>query len=199
MFRYLLLNKPYNVICQFSQTPSASLTLKNYIPVEGVYPVGRLDQDSEGLVLLTNNGPLQHRLADPKFAHPRTYWVQVEGIPDPNALEQLRSGVLIKDYRTRRAQVQLLELEPPLPARDPPIRYRKSIPTSWLEMTLTEGKNRQVRRMSAKVGFPTLRLVRISLTVIGGLNLTLQGLEPGQWRELEQDEIKILERIARSR
>ncbi|MDX2229745.1 MAG: pseudouridine synthase [Leptolyngbyaceae cyanobacterium bins.349] len=203
-YRYLLFYKPYNVLCQFtdadtsegdrahpSHLPTVSvapqplrLTLKDYIPVPDVYPVGRLDQDSEGLLLLTNDGPLQHQLINPKFHHPRTYWVQVERIPDETALQQLRQGVTIQGYRTRPAQVQLLETEPLLPPRDPPIRFRKNVPTAWLEMTLTEGHNRQVRRMTANVGFPTLRLVRVGI-----LNLGLQDLAPGQWRELRSQEV----------
>jgi 23S rRNA pseudouridine2457 synthase len=136
------------------------------------------------LLLLTNNGRMQHRLSDPKFDHPKTYWVQVERVPDGAALEQLRRGVKIQDYRTRPAQVKLLETEPDLPPRDPPIRFRKSVPTAWLEMTLTEGKNRQVRRMTAAVGFPTLRLVRVAIG-----HLHLDGLAPGQWREITVEEL----------
>lgn len=180
MYRYLLFHKPYNVLCQFSKEPGSQRpTLKDYIPIPDVYPVGRLDQDSEGLLLLTNHGQLQHRLSDPKFHHPRTYWVQVERVPDESALHQLRQGVIVQDYRTRPTQVKHLLVEPDLPPRDPPIRFRQTVPTAWLEMTLTEGRNRQVRRMTAKVGFPTLRLVRVK---IGDLNL--DGLQPGQWRDL---------------
>lgn len=185
--RYLLFYKPYDVLSQFTDAGSVPprRTLKDYIPVANVYPVGRLDRDSEGLLLLTNNGRLQHRLSDPRFQHPRTYWVQVERIPDQAALEQLRRGVTIQDYRTRPAQVRLLDMEPDLPPRDPPIRFRKSVPTAWLELTLTEGKNRQVRRMTASVGFPTLRLVRVAIG-----HLRLEGLQPGQWRELTTAESK---------
>ncbi len=146
--------------------------------------MGRLDQDSEGLLLLTNDGQLKHRLSDPKFAHPRTYWVQVERIPDEKALNQLRQGVKIKNYRTRPTKVKLLATEPELPPREPPIRFRKNVPTAWLEMTLTEGRNRQVRRMTAAVGFPTLRLVRVAMG-----DLRLEGLSPGEWRELTAEEI----------
>lgn len=186
---YLLFFKPFDVLSQFADetsTGSDRLTLKDFIPVAGVYPVGRLDRDSEGLLLLTNNGGVQHRLTDPKFAHPRTYWVQVERIPDEAALQKLRSGVKIQDYKTRPARVKLLNTEPDLPPRDPPIRYRKSVPTAWIEMTLTEGKNRQVRRMTAAVGFPTLRLVRVAIG-----QLRLQGLQPGEWRELTQQELEL--------
>jgi 23S rRNA pseudouridine2457 synthase len=184
--RHILFYKPYGVLCQFtddSPPEKQRLTLKDFIPVPAVYPVGRLDWDSEGLMLLTNDGQLQHRLSNPKFEHPRTYWVQVERIPDVAALKHLREGVTIQNYQTRPAKVQLLPAEPSLPPRHPPIRYRKNVPTAWLEMTLTEGKNRQVRRMTATVGFPTLRLVRVAI----GANLSLKGLEPGQWRELSED------------
>ena len=186
--KYILFYKPYGVLCQFTDnSDNPRPTLKDYISIPEVYPVGRLDLDSEGLLLLTNNGQLQNRLANPKFAHPRTYYVQVERIPNETALNKLRNGVTIKNYRTRKAKVRLLPTEPNLPPRIPPIRDRQSVPTCWLEMTLTEGKNRQVRRMTAAVGFPTLRLVRISL---GGNadKLDLTGLKPGQWRELTAKE-----------
>ncbi|MGA7933466.1 MAG: pseudouridine synthase [Kovacikia sp.] len=189
-YRYLLFYKPYNVLCQFtdeSPLPSKRQTLKDYISVPGIYPVGRLDQDSEGLLLLTDHGQLQHRLSDPKFEHPRTYWVQVERIPDAAALQQLKQGVKIQDYKTRPAIVSLLPKEPNLPPRDPPIRFRKSVPTAWLELTLTEGRNRQVRKMTAAVGFPTLRLVRVKIA-----HLSLQGLAPGQWREVTFKELQLL-------
>jgi 23S rRNA pseudouridine2457 synthase len=190
--KYLLFYKPYGVLCQFSdQRDHPRATLKDYIPLTKIYPVGRLDRDSEGLLLLTDNGQLQNRLAHPQFAHPRTYHVQVEGIPHESALNQLRDGVTIKNYRTRRAKVSLLVPEPNFPPRIPPIRDRKSIPTCWLEMILTEGKNRQVRRMTAAVGFPTLRLVRVSIGR-DGHKLDLAGLNPGDWRELSPNETKIL-------
>ncbi|MBW4682899.1 MAG: pseudouridine synthase [Microcoleus vaginatus WJT46-NPBG5] len=192
-YRYLLFYKPYNVLCQFTDTETCDtdrLTLKNYVPVPSVYPAGRLDLDSEGLLLLTNDGQLQHRLLEPQFGHPRTYWVQVERIPDATALKQLSQGVKIQDYRTRPASVKLLPVEPSLPPRNPPIRFRKNVPTAWLEITLTEGRNRQVRRMTAAVGFPTLRLVRAA---IGPLRL--QDLEPGQWRDLTSDELQALHQL----
>lgn len=187
--RYLLFHKPYDVLSQFTdeKSPTHRYTLKDFIPVSDVYPVGRLDRDSEGLMLLTSNGQLQHWLTDPRFHHPRTYLVQVERIPDEAALERLRRGVMIQNYQTRPAQVTLLSSEPDLPPRDPPIRFRKSVPTAWLEMTLTEGRNRQVRRMTATVGFPTLRLVRVAIA-----HLRLDGLEPGQWRDLTPTELKPL-------
>lgn len=186
--KYILFYKPYGVLCQFTDNNSETKrpTLKDYIPISGVYPVGRLDLDSEGLLLLTDNGQLQHRLSDPKFAHPRTYYVQVERIPDEKALTTLRNGINIKNYRTRKAKVRLLSDEPNLPPRIPPIRHRQNIPTCWLSMTLTEGRNRQVRRMTAAVGFPTLRLVRVSIGNKSQLSLT--GLQPGEWRELTPTE-----------
>ena len=190
--KYILFYKPYGVLCQFTDSSdNPRPTLKEYIPIPNVYPVGRLDLDSEGLLLLTDNGQLQHRLADPKFAHLRTYHVQIERIPDETALNKLRNGVTIKNYRTRKAKVRLLPTEPNLPPRIPPIRDRKSVPTCWLEMTLTEGKNRQVRRMTAAVGFPTLRLVRVS---IGNddTQIDLTGLKPGQWRKLTSQEVSML-------
>jgi 23S rRNA pseudouridine2457 synthase len=191
-YRYLLFYKPYDVLTQFTDNSSETprQTLKDYISIPAIYPVGRLDRDSEGLLLLTNHGQLQHRLSDPQFQHPRTYWVQVERVPDAAALAQLRQGVTIQGYRTRPAQVKLLPTEPSLPPREPPIRFRKNVPTAWLEMTLTEGKNRQVRRMTAAVGFPTLRLVRVAIA-----HLRLEGLEPGQWRDLTAPEVKELQKL----
>jgi 23S rRNA pseudouridine2457 synthase len=184
--RYILFNKPYGVLSQFS---GAGRTLKDYVPIKDVYPVGRLDEDSEGLLLLTDDGPLQHRLTDPKFAHLRTYWAQVERIPDAQAVRRLAEGVVIQASRTRPAQVRLLSDEPQLPPRDPPIRFRKNVSTAWIELTLTEGRNRQVRRMTAAVGHPTLRLVRMAIG-----NLTLEGLEPGEWRDLNTEELETLGR-----
>ncbi|MBE9124483.1 pseudouridine synthase [Tychonema sp. LEGE 07199] len=186
-YRYILFYKPYDVLTQFTDNSSETKrsTLKDYIPIPDVYAVGRLDRDSEGLLLLTDDGQMQHRLSDPKFAHPRTYLVQVERVPDAAAIALLQTGVTIQDYRTRSAKVQLLSAEPQLPPRQPPIRFRKNIPTAWLEMTLTEGRNRQVRRMTAAVGFPTLRLVR---SAIG--HLQLNDLKPGEWRELTQADLR---------
>lgn len=180
--RYIAFWKPYGVVTQFTGAPP---TLAGFIPVHGVYACGRLDKDSEGLLLLTSDGAAQHRLSDPRFDHQKTYWAQVEGIPTPEALAQLRGGVVIQDgYRTRPAQARLIRNEPNLPPRDPPIRYRAAIPTAWLELTLTEGRNRQVRRMTAAVGFPTLRLVRYAIG-----RVTLDGLQPGQWRDLAPAEL----------
>lgn len=190
--KYILFYKPYGVLCQFTDSSDKPRpTLKEYIPIPKVYPVGRLDLDSEGLLLLTDNGQLQNRLANPKFAHPRTYWVQVERIPDKSALNKLRNGVRIKNYRTRQARVRLLPTEPNLSPRIPPIRDRQSVPTCWLEMTLTEGRNRQVRRMTAAVGFPTLRLVRTSIGS-DSRQINLTGLKPGQWRKLTSQEVQML-------
>lgn len=200
-YRYILFYKPYDVLSQFTDKESAENergTLKDYIPIPSVYPVGRLDRDSEGLLLLTNHGQLQHRLSDPKFEHPRTYWVQVERIPDEETLERLRQGVVIQNYRTRSALVRMLPAEPALPPRDPPIRFRKNVPTCWLEITLTEGRNRQVRRMTAAVGFPTLRLVRVAIGIEPRpsssqiASLRLEGLKPGQWRDLTPAELEPL-------
>ncbi len=192
MYQYIIFNKPYNVLSQFTDSESASPrpTLKDYIPITDVYPVGRLDRDSEGLMLLTDDGRVQHRLSSPEFGHSRSYWVQVERIPPESALEELRQGVTIENYRTKKATVKLLWEEPQLPPRDPPVRFRKTVPTCWLEMTLTEGKNRQVRRMTAAVGFPTLRLVRFSIA-----HLQLEGLAPGEWRHLTATERSELLRL----
>ncbi|MFN4280039.1 pseudouridine synthase [Thermosynechococcus sp.] len=185
-YRYILLYKPYRVLCQF-QDQEGRPTLKDYVSIPDVYPAGRLDYDSEGLVLLTNDGWLQHRLTDPRYGHPRTYWVQVEGEPDTAALTQLATGVVIQGYRTRPALVEILDQAPPLPPREPPIRYRRHIPTQWLSLTLREGRNRQVRRMTAAVGFPTLRLVRVAIA-----NLQLGDLNPGEWREILPSERQAL-------
>ena len=186
--KYLLFNKPYGVLSLFS---GEGRTLRDYVPVKGIYPVGRLDRDSEGLLLLTDDGALQHRLSDPKFAHPRTYWAQVERVPDASALERLAEGVIVEHHRTRPAKARLLSEEPALPPRDPPIRYRKNVPTAWIELVLTEGRNRQVRRMTAAVGHPTLRLVRVAIG-----DLRLQNLSPGQWRELSPAELHYLRKLS---
>lgn len=187
--RYVLFHKPYGVLSQFTPEPgSAHRTLADFLRLPDIYAAGRLDADSEGLLLLTDDGDLQHRLTDPIQGHPRTYWAQVEGIPDEPALVALRNGgIAIQHYRTLPADVRLLAQEPALPPRDPPVRYRASIPTAWLELKLREGKNRQVRRMTAAVGFPTLRLVRVAIG-----SLTLEGLGSGEWRELSPAEVALL-------
>ena len=178
MPRLILFNKPYGVLTQFTDAAGRE-TLATYIEIPGVYPAGRLDRDSEGLLLLTDDGKLQQRLSDPRFKLPKTYWVQVEGEPDEPSLERLRRGVILDGRRTQPAQARRIP-EPALWPRDPPIRIRQSIPTSWIEITLTEGRNRQVRRMTAAVGYPALRLVRYAIG-----HHTLTGLAPGHWREAD--------------
>jgi 23S rRNA pseudouridine2457 synthase len=192
-FRYLALFKPYGVLSQFTDREGRA-TLASLVPVEGVYPVGRLDRDSEGLLLLTDDGPLAHRLTDPRFEHPKTYLVQVERIPDETSLEQLGRGVDLKDGRTRPARVTLLPEPPTFPERSAPIRFRKSVPTAWLQLTIHEGRNRQIRRMTAAVGHPTLRLVRVGLGPV-----TLGGLAPGEWRELTSAEVELLRSVREDR
>ncbi len=180
MSRLILFNKPYGVLSQFTDrgTETARATLSDYVTVPGVYPAGRLDRDSEGLLLLTDDGRLQARIADPKFKLPKSYWVQVEGEPTQDALEALRRGVRLNDGLTRPAGAELIPI-PDLWPRDPPVRFRKSVPDSWIELTIREGRNRQVRRMTAAVGLPTLRLVRARIG-----DWTLGGLQPGEWREI---------------
>lgn len=178
MSKLILFNKPYGVLCQFTGEAGRD-TLANYITVPGVYAAGRLDTDSEGLLVLTDDGALQARIADPRHKLAKTYLVQVEGIPDEAALARLRAGVDLGDFTTRPCQARLADEPAWLWPRNPPIRERKAIPTSWLEIVLKEGKNRQVRRMTAKVGFPTLRLLRARIG-----EWTLGGLAPGEWREV---------------
>ncbi|WP_432721901.1 pseudouridine synthase [Jeongeupia wiesaeckerbachi] len=178
MARLILLNKPYGVICQFSPSPPHQ-SLADYVRVPDVYPAGRLDTDSEGLLLLTDSGPLQARIADPKHKLPKTYWVQVDGAPCDADLEPLRHGVDLGDFVSKPAQVRVIAEPEGLWPRVPPVRFRANIPTTWLEVIIAEGKNRQVRRMTAKVGFPTLRLIRAAVG-----EYTLAGLAPGQWHEL---------------
>lgn len=172
-------NKPFGVACKFSSEPGKR-TLADYVPVRDVYPAGRLDTDSEGLLLLTDDGALQARIADPHHKLEKVYWAQVEGVPTEDALATLRRGVDLGDVVTRPASARTIDEPKELWPRDPPIRYRAKIPTTWIELTLREGKNRQVRRMTARVGFPTLRLVRAA---IGGV--TLAGLALGAWREID--------------
>ena len=179
MPRLILFNKPYGILSQFTDGGGASArpTLSNFIDLPGVYPAGRLDLDSEGLLLLTDDGALQARVADPKFKLPKSYLVQVEGEPGEEALEPLRRGVHLKDGVTRPAEVERIAA-PALWPRDPPIRVRKSVADSWLRLTIREGRNRQVRRMTAAIGHPTLRLVRWSIG-----DWTVEGLGPGEWRQ----------------
>lgn len=174
-------NKPFGVICKFRPEPGRR-TLADYIPLPNVYPAGRLDTDSEGLLLLTDDGPLQARIAHPRHKLAKVYWAQVEGIPTEQALASLRRGVDLGDFVTQPAGAKSIDEPANLWPRDPPIRYRAKIPTAWVELTLREGKNRQVRRMTARVGFPTLRLVRASIGRVG-----LNGLRPGEWREIRAD------------
>ncbi|MGH8762679.1 MAG: pseudouridine synthase [Nitrosospira sp.] len=176
MPRLILFNKPYGVICQF--TPEAGYkSLKDFIRLPGFYPAGRLDADSEGLVLLTDNGRLQNEISDPRHGLVKTYWVQVEGVPDEAALEKLRHGVMLRGFKTMSAQVRSMNEPDCLWPRIPPIRFRKNIPVSWIELMLTEGKNRQVRRMTAAVSFPTLRLIRYTVGAYSLLDIA-----SGEWR-----------------
>ena len=175
--RLILFNKPFRVLCQFSGERPGRSTLADFIDVPGVYPAGRLDFDSEGLLLLTDSGALQHLITDPGRKLAKTYLVQVEGAPEKNALARLRHGVQLQDGKTLPARASLIE-PPDIWPRDPPVRYRKNIPTAWLELTVTEGRNRQVRRMTAAIGHPTLRLIRIRIG-----RWKLGRLRPGEWKE----------------
>ncbi|WP_422058277.1 rRNA large subunit pseudouridine synthase E [Sphingomonas sp.] len=174
----ILFNKPWGVLSQFTDEGSGHPTLADYIDVPGVYPAGRLDRDSEGLLLLTDDGRLQARIADPKHKMPKTYWAQVEGELDDAALAALRTGVRLKDGMTRPAQAERID-PPAIWPRDPPVRFRKTVPDCWIALTITEGRNRQVRRMTAAVGYPTLRLVRWRVG-----EWTLDGVAPGTWRSV---------------
>ena len=183
-FRYFLFNKPYGVLSQFTDAGGRK-TLKKYGPFPGdVYAAGRLDADSEGLLLLTSDNALKRFLTEPRYGHPRTYLVQVERKPDDGALRRLREGVIVEGKKTRPAELRVLEHEPDLPSRAVPVRFRKSVPTAWLELTLREGRNRQIRKMTAAVGHPTLRLVRIRIG-----RLSLEGLGPGEWKELTAKDV----------
>lgn len=185
----LALYKPFDVLSQFTKEHPTHRTLSEFGFPPDVYPIGRLDRDSEGLILLSGEAKWNDLLLNPRHAHPRTYHAQVDGEITDEALLKLSAGVDLKEFRTLPCRARRLDTEPAHPPRDPPIRFRKNIPTSWIELTLTEGKNRQVRRMTAAVGFPTLRLVRAS---IGDLKLTDLALEPGQWRELSRGEQQAL-------
>ena len=178
----ILFHKPYGVLPCFTD-PEGRPTLADYIEVPGVYAAGRLDRDSEGLMVLTSDGALAHRLTDPKHKSPKVYWVQVERTPGEEALNQLRSGVVVRGRRTRPSHVRLLSREPEVPDRPVPIRFRKSVSTAWLEISLYEGMNRQVRRMTAAVGHPTLRVIRVGIA-----SLKMGTLQPGQWRRLTREE-----------
>ena len=179
----IALNKPFGVICKFRPEPGRP-TLADYVKIPDVYPAGRLDTDSEGLLLLTDDGILQTRIADPSHKLPKTYWAQVEGEPTDEALAALRNGVQLNDFFTKPAGARRIDEPDNLWPRDPPIRYRAKIPTAWIELTLREGKNRQVRRMTAHVGFPTLRLVRAAIGQV-----TVKGIAPGTWREITPDSL----------
>ena len=197
----MLLHKPYGVLSQFTPEPGSRWgCLAELVPVPGVYAAGRLDADSEGLLLLTSNGRLQHRLTDPRWGHWRRYWVQVEGIPSDLALKALRQGIHLKDGFSLPARVQQL---PPrqrdaIAPRQPAIRERRNIPTTWLELELQEGRNRQVRRMTAAIGFPTLRLIRRAIDLMdGAAPLDLEGLKPGCWRPMWPEELQRLKKLSR--
>ena len=181
-FQYIAFYKPYGVLCQFSGEEQ-DITLANFDLPKDVYPAGRLDKDSEGLLLLTNDGQFNQRLTNPRYEKEKTYWVQVERIPTQEKLEQLANGVKIQDYTTRTCSVQKIN-EPAVGERNPPIRFRKNVPTCWLEIKITEGKNRQVRKMTASIGHPTLRLIRVKMA-----NLSLGNLKPGEWKCVTKKDI----------
>ena len=192
MFQYFIFYKPYQVLSQFSKEGDKKTLADYFFAIEkNIYPVGRLDYDSEGLLLLTNDKQVTHQLLEPKYKHQRTYLVQVEGIVSEDSITELEHGVTIsvdgKPYKTAKAVVSLLEEEPLLPERNPPIRFRKNIPTSWIKLTITEGKNRQVRKMTAAAGYPTLRLIRYAIG-----DISVDGMGSGDIRELDQDDIKMM-------
>lgn len=183
MLRYFLFHKPYGVLSQFTPEDGARSLAEFGLP-KGVYPAGRLDKDSEGLLLLTDDGPLIERLLNPRNEKPKTYWALVERIPTEESLQRMRAGLRIEDYQTKPCAVRLLDPQPDVPPREPPVRLRKSVQDVWLEVQLIEGKNRQLRKMTAAIGHPTLRLVRQGMA-----NLRLQGMAPGEWREIERGDI----------
>lgn len=187
---YFIINKPYGVLSQFTDDEGRKTLSDLYDFPNDVYPVGRLDMDSEGLLLLTNDKELNHQLLNPKFRHEREYYVQVEGIPNAAAADRLRNGVVIENKKTLPAKFKILETPPPFPERVPPIRERKSIPATWISLTLIEGRNRQVRKMTATAGYPTLRLVRVRIE-----NIHLNGLQPGKTKELDN---KIIQELLKS-
>jgi 23S rRNA pseudouridine2457 synthase len=185
MLRYFITYKPFNMLCQFTPDKPGDITLKDLpgLPND-VYPVGRLDKDSEGLLLITNDKALTHNLLHPSNEHEREYWAQVEGVPAPEALAKLEKGIDLKDYFTRPAKGHILDPQPQMPERNPPIRFRKNIPDTWISLILTEGKNRQVRRMTAAIGYPTLRLVRVRIE-----GIRLGKMKPGDVQELKREEV----------
>lgn len=184
MSRYILFHKPYGVLSQFTPEDGAKSLMEYKLPKD-VYPAGRLDKDSEGLLLLTDDGPLIEKLLNPKNEKPKTYWVLVERVPTEESLEKMRLGLKIEDYMTRPCQVKILVPQPEVPPRDPPVRYRKTVQDIWLEITIVEGKNRQVRKMTAAIGHPTLRLIRKKIA-----NLELGSLGEGEWMEISKSEIR---------
>lgn len=181
--KYIAFYKPYGVLSQFSGEENERTLAEFHLP-EDVYAAGRLDKDSEGLLLLSNDGPFINKVTDPQFYKEKIYWAQVENKPNDQALEQLRKGVFIQGYKTRHAFVEILSDQSPFPPRNPPIRFRQNIPTCWLEIKISEGKNRQVRKMTASVGHPTLRLVRVAIG-----NLKLGDLKEGQWKEVSKSDV----------
>lgn len=184
MNRYILFHKPYGVLSQFTPEDGARSLAEFDLP-KGVYAAGRLDKDSEGLLLLTDDGQLIEKLLNPKNEKPKTYWVLVERLPCEESLDKLRSGIKIEDYFTKPAELKILDPQPQIAARNPPVRFRKTVQDYWIEITIVEGKNRQIRKMTAAIGHPTLRLIRMSMA-----NLELADLPPGTWREISRNEIK---------